>query len=98
GEVDDDVDLVLAEDVLDDVEVRDVGLDERHAIVDRLEVRSVARVRQEVERDDAVVGMTFGPVMDEVRADEAGSSGDEDAHGRHRTRLNGLSRLSCTPC
>ena len=52
-EVDDDVDLVLEEDVLDEVDVRDVRLDERNPLLRALEVGAVARVGQEVERDDA---------------------------------------------
>ena len=31
-------------------------------------------------------GCSLEPVVDEVRADEAGRAGDEDAHGAHRTR------------
>ncbi len=78
-EVDDDLDLVLAQDVLDDVEVGDVGLDERN--VGAFEIRPVSGVGQKVERDDAVVRVPLEPVVDEVRADEAGRAGDEDSHG-----------------
>ena len=46
-----------------------------------VEVRPVAGVRQEVERDDRVVGVPLEPVVDEVGADEAGRAGDEDPHG-----------------
>ena len=68
-------------DVLDDVQVGDVRLDERNALLGAVEVRPVSRVGQEVERDDRVVGMPLEPVVDEVRADEAGRAGDEDPHG-----------------
>src|SRR5262249_11693748 len=40
----------------------------------------VARVREQVERNDKVFGMTCRPVADEVRADEAGRAGDEQPH------------------
>jgi len=50
-EVDDRVDLVLAQDVLDDVQVGDVRLDERNLPLRAFEVRPVAGVCQEVERD-----------------------------------------------
>ena len=81
GEVDHVVDLVLAQDVLDDVEVGDVRLDEG-SILDPVEIRAVARVRQEVEGDDRVVGMPLEPVVHEVGADEAGRARDEDPHAR----------------
>ena len=79
GEVDDDLDLVLAEDVFDDVEIGDVGLDERN--VGAFEIRPVSGVGQKVERDDAVVRVLPEPVVDEVRPDETGRAGDEDPHG-----------------
>ena len=79
GEVDDGVDLVLADHVLDDVQIGDVRLDERD--VGPVEIGPVPGVRQEVERDDGVVGMTLEPVVHEVGADEAGRAGDEDPHG-----------------
>jgi hypothetical protein len=43
---------VLAQHVLDDVHVGDVGLDERNALLGAVEIGSVSGVRQEVERND----------------------------------------------
>jgi hypothetical protein len=80
-EVDDDVDLVLAQHVLDDIEVGNVRLDERNALLGAVEIGPVPRVCQEVERDERVAGMPLEPVVHEVRADEAGRAGDEDPHG-----------------
>ena len=81
-EVDDRVDSLVAHDALGKVAVRDVPLDEDDAILDVLEARAVAGVREQIERDDVVVGMAIEPVADEVGADEAGGSGDEHAHRR----------------
>ena len=72
GEVDDRVDSLVADDALGEVAVRDVPLDEDDAILDVLEAGTVAGVREQVERDDVVVGMSVEPVADEVGADEAG--------------------------
>ena len=52
-EVDDDVDRVLAEHVLDQVDVCDVRLDERNALLRALEVRPVSGVRQEVDTTES---------------------------------------------
>ena len=92
-EVDDDVDRVLEEHVLDQVDVRDVRLDERDALLRALEVRAVSGVRQKVERDDRVVRVPLEPVVHEVGADEPGRAGDEDLHGgivRVTPRLPGV--------
>ena len=86
-EVDDDADLLLREQPLHELEVADVSLDEPH--VEPVEVAPVAGVREQVERDHVVVRVTFGPVADEVRADEARRPRDEDAppaHGRRAPR------------
>ena len=42
--------------------------------------RAVAGVRQEVENGDMVARMPLEPVANEVRADESGPAGDEEAH------------------
>ena len=60
--------------------VADVALDEHDPVLDRREVRPVARVGQEVVDDDVVVRVVLEPVVDEVRADEAGAAGDEKSH------------------
>ena len=44
-----------------------------------LEVARIAGVREQVEGDDVVVGVLLEPPADEVRADEAGGAGDEQA-------------------
>ena len=48
--------------------------------LDVVEVGAVAGVGEQVERDDVVVRMALEPVADEVRADEPGAAGDEQAH------------------
>ena len=62
------------------VAVADVALDEDDPLLDRREALAVPRVREQVVDDDVVVGVPIEPVVDEVRADEAGSAGDEEAH------------------
>ena len=58
--------------------VGDVALME--LVLDALEVRDVARVRQLVEHGDVVA--LARQVTDEMRADEPGASRDQHAHGR----------------
>ena len=43
-----------------------------------MQVREVARIRELVEDDDVVAGRGEAPC--EVRADETGAAGDENAH------------------
>ena len=81
-EVDDDVDLVLPQGRLGELAVADVALDEDDPLLDGREALAVPRVREQVVDDNVVVGMPLEPVVDEVRADEAGSAGDEEAHRR----------------
>ena len=66
---------------LTELEVADVPVDELDPVLHVGEAAAVAGIRQEVEDDDAVVGMAFEPVVDEVRADEAGAAGDDEEHG-----------------
>jgi predicted ATPase/class 3 adenylate cyclase len=61
----------------DRIRVGDVALAE--LVLDAVEVRAVAGVRQLVEHDDVVVAGREPP--HEVRADEPGPAGDEHAHG-----------------
>ena len=82
GEVDDHVDVVLCKAGRDHVEVADVTLDERDAILDVVEVRPVPGVGEHVEGDHCVVGVALDPVADEVRTDEAGTAGHEESHSR----------------
>ena len=62
----------------DRVGVGDVALVE--LVLDSLEVRAVARVRELVEDDDLVARL--GEPAHELRADEARAAGDQHAHGR----------------
>ena len=70
----------------DEGRVADVAADEEVARVGRevREVRGVARVGQGVQVDDRAVGVARELVAHEVRADEAGAAGDEEAHGLTR--------------
>lgn len=81
-EVNDDVRLLLLEDAVDRPAVCDVRADELevlllHRILERLEV---ARIRQLVDADDVVTRMLLEHVVDEVRANEAGTAGHDDIH------------------
>ena len=81
GGVDDHVDA--RDELPDEVRVADVAVDEREArMADQVgEVLEVPCIGQRVERDDVVLGV-LEQVPDEVRRDEPGSAGDEDAlHG-----------------
>ena len=71
--------------------VGDVALVE--LVVDAGEVRAVAGVGQLVEDDDLVPRLR--EAADEVRADEAGAAGDEDAH-RANARSIAVTRLART--
>ena len=77
GEVDDRV--AARGGALDGVGIGDVADDE--LVLDALEVRGIACVGELVEHDDVVA--LAARAADEVRADEAGATGDEHAH-RHR--------------
>ncbi len=79
-EVDDDVDRVVAQSRLGQRAIADVAFDEVDPLLDRGQALPVAGVREQVVDDDMVVGMPFEPVVDEVRADEAGAAGDEESH------------------
>ena len=70
----------LRDDVGDELGVADVAVDEREPLVAEhvREVLEVTRVRQRVERDDVVRGVRE-QVPDDVRRDETGAAGDEDA-------------------
>jgi hypothetical protein len=62
--------------LLDRAMIRDVALVE--LVRDPGEIRGIARIGELVEHADLVAGA--GKTPDEVRADEAGSAGDEHAH------------------
>ena len=93
GEVDDDVDLLLREQPLGSSRSPMSPSTSRSASTSA-RVRAVAGVRQEVEDDDVVVRMPLEPVADEVRADEAGSAGDEEAHGGMTLARSGETRFT----
>jgi hypothetical protein len=78
--VDDRLDLLVPNDALDEIAVGDVPLDEDDPAVDVVQARSVTGVGKEVVGDDVVARMVVEPVADEVRADEPGRAGDEEAH------------------
>ena len=67
-EVDDDVRLLLLEDAVDGLTVRDVRADELEVLLlhRRLERLKIARIRQLVDADDAVSWMLLEHVVDEV--------------------------------
>src|SRR5205823_10246877 len=83
GEVDDDVDLLVAQRLLDELEVADVAVNERNLI---REAVAISGVREEVERDDVIVRPALEPVADEVRADEPGAACHEQSHRRQSTQ------------
>ena len=96
-EVDDDVRLLLLEDAVDRTAVCDVRTDELeiillHRTFKRLEV---ARVRQLVDADDAVARMLLEHVVNEVRANEAGTAGHDNRHKIHS--LDYLRKPSLSP-
>src|SRR5262249_16089455 len=94
GEVDDDVDLVLAERPRRQLEVGDVSLDERNVLGD---VLPSARVGEQVGGDDVIAASALTPATDEVGADEAGRAGDEQAHRSCATRTPRRGRASADP-
>jgi len=81
GEIDDHVDLVLGQGLADAFEISDVPLDEGDPVLDVDQVGPVSCVREHVERDHGVLGVTLDPVADEVRSDEPGAAGHEKSHG-----------------
>ena len=79
GEMDDAVDTVTGDDATHLVKVGDVGLDKCvvRLVLDILEVGKVAGVGQLVKVYNIVFGIFVDKQSDDVRADEAGSAGDE---------------------
>src|SRR5439155_11338392 len=92
GEVHDHVDRVPPEQRLHRGGIGDVALDERDAAGQVGQVLLVAGVGQQVEGDDAVVGVGGRPVPDEVRPDEPGGAGHEEVHDHER--VDGRSYLA----
>ena len=81
-EVDDDVRLLLLEDAVDSLTVRDIRADELEVLLlhRRLKRLKIARIRQLVDADDAVARMLLEHVVDEVRTNEAGTAGHDNVH------------------
>src|SRR5688500_16719354 len=77
----DGVDTLALHDLSHRVSIADVRLDEREAGVvgDGLEARKIPRVRKRIQAYDRIAGMMLDPVVNEVRADEAGRSPDEQS-------------------
>ena len=87
--VDDDIRLLLLEDAVDRLAVCDVRANKLESILlhrpfKRLEV---ARIRQLVDTDDAVTRMLLEHVVDEVRANKAGTAGHDDCHKNSLLKL-----------
>jgi hypothetical protein len=77
-EVDDDV--VTLHQLVDQRRVGHRAVHELDPVPHGSQGRLVARVRERVEHGDLVLGVRAQRVVDEVRADEAGASGDEQTH------------------
>ena len=60
--------------------IGDVAVDEGDRVADRVQAGRVGRVGERVEHGDLRIGPVGQRVVDEVRADEAGAAGDENAH------------------
>jgi hypothetical protein len=73
----------LADQLVDQVGVRDVTDDQRHPVTGQpVEGPGVAGIGQLVEYDDLVLGV-LDKMPDEVGPDEPGAAGDEEGgHGR----------------
>ena len=82
GEVDDDLDALVAERPLGRLAVADVAVTNTMRSSTVGEVGTVSRIGQEVVHDDVVRRVAGEPVVDEVRADEPGPAGDEQSHRR----------------
>ncbi len=85
GEVDHDIDLVLAQQRLDQLAVADVAVHEGDRFQDVGEVLAAARVGQGVQGDHLVSRVVLTPVADEVRPDEPGGPGHQQR--RHCVRV-----------
>ena len=84
--MDDRVYLVVYEHFRHEFAIADVTVNESISLItcDRLEARLVAGVSQRIQNDDAVVRIIRRPILDKVRADEAGAAGHEQASHRLR--------------
>ena len=82
-QVHDGVDLVRADDVIDQLTVADVALHEDvvRVVLELLEVLEVPRVGQLVVVDDLPRRAVLPQPLHEVAADEAAPAGHHDVHG-----------------
>lgn len=80
GQVDDAIDIVLLHDGAHAVEVADIGLHEGvvRLVLDILQVGEVAGVGERIEIDDAILGVLVDEEADDVGADEAGTTCNQD--------------------
>ena len=92
-EADDRVDLLVADDTLGEVAVPRVTVDEDDRLLEVGEAGAVAAAYVGRSCATTVVRPAVEPVADEVRADEAGGSGDEQAHARKTRRVRAFALL-----
>ena len=82
SEVNDRRNVMVAQHSLHQFGVADIAYDQPH-LIESVQIGGVPRIGQGVEHEDFIVGMRASPMAYEVRADEAGPAGDQDAsHGR----------------
>ena len=81
-EIDDDIGPFLLKETEDALSVADIQPDKAEVALfqDARKRRKIACIGELIEADDAVVGILFQHVEDEVAADEAGTARDEDGH------------------
>lgn len=73
-----DDDVGLGHERVDDVGVGDVSDDERDTVIQVCQRALVPGVGELVQDGDGGIGVAYQGLVDEVGADEAGASGDED--------------------
>ena len=80
-EVHDGVDALGAQEILDERGVADAAVNETQlgTFLGARQSREIAGIRQRIEDDEPLARMPRQPVMHEIRTDEAGASGDEQA-------------------
>jgi len=80
GEVRHGVDALVLHEPVDELLVADVALHEAEVglALGVLEVQRAPRVRERVQHHHPVLRMRLQPMVQEIRADEAGAAGDED--------------------
>ena len=95
SQMDDAIDILLPHQFVHPVEIADVSLDERivRPVLDVLEVGKIAGIGQLIDIDDMIVGILRHEKAHYVRANETGSSGDDDRSFVHL--LNNMDLRSC---